>query len=161
MKRYELKNCKYILAVVLLGAALLLTGVLLAIFNDALLKLKLCLFSGGFSAIMIFLPVYFAEHSRWLGITEKSVMFPRGVTVRESGSNPKSYLKRLTVDIGQIRFIKKELVKGDKIIVLDTYFYDFVMRDGKTYSLPLYPYGKKNTDAIINALRKLGVQVRY
>lgn len=124
MTKYYSKNCKYILAAMFFGLAVLLIGIVACIvFNNELFELKLFLILFGAVITLITIPTYFAEKSRWIAIHNDELLLPKGVQIVELSGNKSICMKRISLSIKEIKRVTKEFRKGDKIVLGNTYFY--------------------------------------
>ena len=159
MKKFYSKYCKYIFSLLLIGIIVLTVGILIAIFaKDKLLNLKISLIAvSGF--ITIFTPViYFAERSRWIAITDDVLILPRGVEIIWENGIKNCCIQRTELPICEIASVTRKLHKGDGIIILDTYYYSFIMKDNNSYTLPLFSYDESALNQIFDILLASGVK---
>ena len=148
MKKYTSTSTKWLAILSAINALMLLIGIILIIFNAANIELQFLLTAFGSSMSILFLPIFFAERSRWLTIDEKTIDLPRGAK-----KNEKISFKRTVIDIEKIRSFEYTLHKGDGIISKDARFYTLTLKDSTTIEFTLYAYGKEAEEEIWDAIK--------
>ncbi len=151
MKKYNSSSIKILAVIAAVCVCMLIAGIILVIAKIPLFELKFILIVLGLCFGMIFVPVFFAEKSRYLIIDEEKVIFPRGCF-----RNEKIVFQRTVVRFDEIRSVKSEFQKGDSVFISvilalfgmqskgDTYFYTLNLKDNTQIEVNvLYQYGKK------------------
>ena len=150
MKKYNSSGTKIFAVIAVVCVCMLIAGLIFKIANIAF-PYALELIVGGCLFGMLFVPVFFAQRSRYLIIDEEKVVFPRGCT-----RNKKLVFQRTVVRFDEIRSVKSEFHKGESEFMAivwglfgmtaagDTYFYTLTLKDDtQIEGICLYEYGKK------------------
>ena len=168
MKKYPSNKMLAVLATACVCA--LIAGLIFKIANISFPYTWELIFGGGFFG-MIFVPVFFAQRSRYLRIDEEKVVFPRGCT-----RNEKLVFQRTAVRFDEIRSVKSEFHKGESEFMSivwglfgmtaagDSYSYILTLKDDTQIKVScLYEYGKKAEkeifEMICQSIEKYGGRV--
>ena len=150
MKIYIPRATKWLAVLAIVGVTVLISGIIciLAHSSNVGLQIGLTMLGGWMSILFLF--CFFAEKSRYLTINDEKIVLPRGADINE-----KTSFNRTIINTNKICSIKRELHKGDGIIVKDTFFYTLTLNDGTKIKFTLYAYGKDAEDEILSAIKKL------
>ena len=148
MKKYTSHATKWLALFSIISTLMLLIGIAFIIVNISNVGLQLGLtFIGGFMSIF-FLPLFFAEKSRWLIIDADKIILPRG-----ADHNGRTVIKRTVIKTDEIISLESRFYKGDKIFTGDCFFYTLKLKNGTKITFTLYAYGKEAEKEIVETIK--------
>ena len=147
MKKYISKATKVLVIISLFSVSTLMVGIILFIVKNPNVALALGFtMLGGFFTIL-FVPLIFAERSRFVAINHDEISLPRGIEI-----NGKTVFLRTKIKLSEISSLESELHKGIFLIIKDAYFYTLKLNDGVKITFALYAYGKQAETEIIGTI---------
>lgn len=152
MKAYRSPSSKWFAIAAIICGMMLLIGIIFALAKVENVGLPIgFILSGGMLGIL-FLCCYLADKSRVLIINTDKISLPRGAQI-----NGKLVFRKTVIKISEIKFVEKNLYKGDGVYSQDTYFYTLGLTDGKNVTVTLYSFGKQAEQEIWDTLKRLSL----
>ncbi len=159
MRKYESTALPLMRALALFCLASLVIALALTVLDWGSASIKGLFWFFGGMGVMLFIPCYFAEKSRYLLIDSEKITLTFGSMRLLPNGKGKLMTKRLTLPFCEISHIDVEFYEVQTLHAKPTNFYVFTLKNGERYRVTLYSYGKEAVKEILGILRENGVGV--
>lgn len=154
MKIYRRPSAKIFAGLALFCIFLFIVGVILAIMSFEQLNIIVFLIGLGGSIGILFSAVAIAEYVACIKIDDTRIIFHPAVRKIKNKGKCRICCKKLEIPFSEIKKMSPHIQHGDGIISKDTMVYDFKLKNGDSFSITLYSYGKQRERKIVTILNE-------